>query len=172
MSGPVLEGLAPVWSADTRVLVLGSFPGARSLEQQQYYGHPQNHFWKILGALWGEDLLALPYAQRCARAVAHGLGLWDVYARCVRAGSLDSAIRNAELNDFSALHRHCPALQAVAHNGGESWRHQGAVAQAFGVQARLAFYKLPSTSPAHATWSFARKLHAWREVLVRHGVAR
>ena len=172
MSGPVLEGLAPVLSADTRVLVLGSFPGVRSLEQQQYYGHPQNHFWKILGALWGEDLLALPYAQRCAQAVAHGLGLWDVYARCERAGSLDSAIRNAELNDFSALQPHCPALQAVVHNGGESWRHQGAVAQAFGAQAGLVFYKLPSTSPANASWSFARKLDAWREVLVRHGVAR
>ena len=73
----------------------------RSLEQQQYYGHPQNHFWKILGALWGEDLLALPYAQRCAQAVAHGLGLWDVYARCERAGSLDSAIRNAELRGLT-----------------------------------------------------------------------
>ena len=150
----LLQGFAPVVAADTRLLVLGSFPGARSLEQQQYYGHPQNHFWKILGALWGEDLLALPYAQRCARAVAHGVGLWDVYARCERAGSLDSAIRNAELN------------------GGESWRHQGAVAQAFGAQTGLVFYKLPSTSPANASWSFARKLDAWREVLVRHGVAR
>ena len=172
MAASPLVGLGPVVSPNTRVLILGSFPGARSLQTQQYYGHPQNHFWKILGALWGEDLLALPYAQRCARAVAHGVGLWDVYARCERAGSLDSAIRNAELNDFSALHPHCPALQAVVHNGGESWRHQGAVAQAFGAQAGLVFYKLPSTSPANASWSFVRKLDAWREVLVRHGVAR
>lgn len=162
----LLKGLAPVIDVTTRVLVLGSFPGVRSLQLQQYYGHPQNHFWRILGTLWNEPLLQLDYADRCQSALAHGLGIWDVYAHCEREGSLDSAIRNAVVNDFAALQRHCPQLEAIVHNGGESWRHHRHT-QALG----LPVYKLPSTSPANASWSFERKLQAWREVLEAHGLA-
>src|SRR4051794_12179525 len=75
----VLQGLGPVVDADTRVIVLGSFPGVASLRAQQYYGHPRNHFWAILGALWQLDLMSASYPQRLAAARAHGLGLWDVY---------------------------------------------------------------------------------------------
>ncbi|HEY0202048.1 MAG TPA: DNA-deoxyinosine glycosylase [Burkholderiaceae bacterium] len=161
-----LQGLPPIVSPATRLLVLGSFPGARSLALQQYYGHPQNHFWRILGALWSIDLQGMDYAQRAQVLHAHGLGLWDVYASCEREGSLDTAIRNAEVNDFSALARDCPALVAVAHNGGESFRHTRHVAAALGPRAAgVAFYKLPSTSPANASWSFERKRAAWAEVL-------
>ena len=107
MSGPVLEGLAPVLSADTRVLVLGSFPGVRSLEQQQYYGHPQNHFWRILAALWPAHTLPdrEHYAARCQWLLDRQLGVWDVYAACEREGSLDTNIRNAKVNDFAALQK-------------------------------------------------------------------
>lgn len=161
-----LVGLPPVLDARTRLLVLGSFPGVASLRAQQYYGHPQNQFWKILGTLWSLDLLALPYAQRIEAAQAHGLGIWDVYRACEREGSLDTAIRQAELNDFARVMRECPQLQAVAHNGGESFRHAKHT-QALG----LPVYKLPSTSPANASWSFDRKLSSWAEVLRLHGVA-
>lgn len=160
-----LVGLPPVIGPDTRLLVLGSFPGAASLRVQQYYGHPQNSFWKILGALWSMDLMASPYAQRLDAAHAHGLGIWDVYRACEREGSLDTAIRQAELNDFSALRHTCPRLQALAHNGGESFRHVKHT-RALG----LPVYPLPSTSAANASWSFDRKLAAWAEVLQRHGV--
>ena len=172
MSAVVLRGLAPIVSSHTRLLVLGSFPGVRSLAQQQYYGHPQNHFWKILAALWGVDLFALPYAERCAAVQTRGLGLWDVYAACEREGSLDTAIRNATVNDFSALRQQCPQLQAIAHNGAESFKHMPRVAASLGEGSAVAFYKLPSTSPANASWSFERKLAAWREVLEPQGVAR
>jgi hypoxanthine-DNA glycosylase len=161
-----LVGLPPVLDARTRLLVLGSFPGVASLRAQQYYGHPQNQFWKILGALWSLDLMALPYAQRIEAAQAHRLGIWDVYAACEREGSLDTAIRHAELNDFASVLRECPKLQAFAHNGGESFRHAKHT-QALG----LPVHKLPSTSPANASWSFDRKLAAWAEVLRLHGVA-
>ncbi len=161
-----LLGLAPVLDADTRLLVLGSFPGVASLRAQQYYGHSQNHFWKILGALWQQPLTEMPYPGRVAALRAHGLGLWDVYQACEREGSLDADIRAAELNDFAAVQRQCPLLEAVAHNGGESYRHAKHTS-AFG----LPVYKLPSTSPANASWSFDRKLAAWAEVLRRHGVA-
>ena len=105
-------------SANTRLVVLGSFPSVASLAAQQYYAHPRNHFWPILAALWGVALTALPYDQRRAR----GLGIWDVQAHCLREGSLDSAIRAAVPNDLQMLRQQAPGLQAVAHNGGESAR--------------------------------------------------
>lgn len=161
-----LQGLGPVLDENTRVLVLGSFPGVASLRAQQYYGHPQNHFWKILGALWQLPLPAMAYPDRVAALHAHGLGVWDVYQVCEREGSLDTAIRNAELNELAAVRRWCPLLEAVAHNGGESFRHARHT-ERLGVPV----YRLPSTSPANASWSFDRKLAAWAEVLQRHGVA-
>ena len=166
-----LQGLPPVVGTGTRLLVLGSFPGVASLQAQQYYGHPQNHFWKILKALWPEDPLPAreEYAERCAWALAHGLGIWDVYASCEREGSLDSAIRNAEVNDFAALRARCPQLSLIAHNGGESFRHAKAVRAALGVE-HFPLVQLPSTSPANASWSFERKLVAWREAALQAGI--
>jgi len=162
----VLDGLGPVIDADTRLVVLGSFPGVASLRAQQYYGHPRNHFWRILSALWQLDLVALGYAEKLAQLRAHRLGLWDVYAACQREGSLDSAIREAQPNDLASLLRHTPRLEAIAHNGGESARSMRRSA-ALG----LPVYRLPSTSPANASWSFERKLAAWRAVFESHGVA-
>ena len=160
-----LVGLPPVIGPQTRLLVLGSFPGVASLREQRYYGHPQNQFWKILGALWSVDLVALGYAERLAVVRERGLGIWDVYAACEREGSLDTAIRNAELNDFDLVRRECPNLVAIAHNGGESFRHARHT-QAWG----LPVYRLPSTSPANASWSFERKLAAWDEVFRASGL--
>ena len=119
---PLLQGLAPVIAPDARLVLLGSFPGVASLQAQQYYGHPRNQFWPLLSALWGEDLRALPYPQRLARLQAHRVAVWDVYAACRREGSLDSAIEDAQFNDFPALLRQAPGLVAAAHNGGESAR--------------------------------------------------
>ena len=161
-----LTGLAPVVDAGTRLVVLGSFPGVASLRAQQYYGHPRNHFWPILSALWQLDLAQATYPRRLAAARAHGLGLWDVYASCEREGSLDSAIENARVNDLADLKSRAPRLQAIAHNGGESARAMR-VTGALG----LAVHRLPSTSPANASWSFERKLAAWRAVFEQHGLA-
>jgi hypoxanthine-DNA glycosylase len=163
---PVLVGLPPVVTRTTRLVVLGSFPGVASLAAQQYYGHPRNQFWPILSALWGVDLVALPYARRIAEAKRRGLGLWDVYAACRREGSLDAAIEDAVPNDLASLLRAAPRLEAVAHNGGESARAM-AVTRALNV----AVHRLPSTSPANASWSFERKRAAWHAVFVRHGLA-
>lgn len=162
---PRLQGLPPVLDASTRVVVLGSFPSVASLRAQQYYAHPRNHFWAILGLLWGEPLTQWPYEQRLDAVLARGLGIWDVYARCERQGSLDSAIRAAELNDLAWLRQRCLALRAVAHNGGESWRHARHT-RALGV----AVERLPSSSPANARWTLAHKAQAWARVLARHGV--
>ena len=162
----LLEGLAPLFDENTRLIVLGSFPGVASLQAQQYYGHPRNHFWPILGALWSVDLKSATYERRLDAARAHGLGIWDVYASCEREGSLDSAIANARFNDLASLKQRAPKLEAIAHNGGESaraMRHTRALG--------LPVHRLPSTSPANASWSFDRKLAAWRAVFEEHGVA-
>ena len=161
-----LTGLAPVVSERTVLLVLGSFPGAASLRAGQYYAHPQNHFWRIAQTLWPQH--PLPgrehYDQRCAWLLARGLGLWDVYASCEREGSLDARIRNAQVNDFAGLQARAPRLAAIAHNGGESASHAAAVRASLGVSGIPAL-RLPSTSPANASWSFDKKLNAWREAL-------
>jgi hypoxanthine-DNA glycosylase len=161
-----LVGLPAVIGRETRVLVLGSFPGAASLAAAQYYAHPRNHFWPVLSAIWGVDLGALPYRARVAEVQRRGLGLWDIYGACRREGSLDTAIEDAELNDFASLAKRAPLLRAVAHNGGESARAM--------PQLRELGYdvlRLPSTSPANASWSFERKLAAWRAVFAAYGIA-
>jgi hypoxanthine-DNA glycosylase len=161
-----LTGLDPIVSDRTVVLVLGSFPGGRSLAVGQYYAHPQNHFWKILQAIWPDHPLpagADSYSARRDWLLERGLGLWDVYAACEREGSLDSAIRNGEANDIAGLA--LPRLAAIAHNGGESFKHARHT-QGLGVSV----YRLPSSSAANASWTFDRKLEAWREVFLKHGL--
>lgn len=160
-----LQGLPPVISHRTRLVLLGSFPGAASLAAGQYYAHPRNQFWPLLSALLGEDLVALGYARRLQKLRARGLGLWDVVAECAREGSLDSAIREARYNDLASLRQRAPRLVAVAHNGGASARLMP-VTRALG----LPVYRLPSSSPANASWSFERKLVAWREVFIACGL--
>jgi hypoxanthine-DNA glycosylase len=169
-----LTGLPALVSPNTVLLVLGSFPGAASLAARQYYGHPQNHFWRIL-----EELLAASphgickdsYQKRSEWMLAQGVGVWDVYASCERHGSLDANIRNPVVNDFANLRQCCPLLRAVAHNGGESFKHAKQVMAALGEPA-LPIYRLPSTSPANASWRLADKLAAWREVFADAGLPR
>ncbi len=161
----LLQGLPPVISRGARLVVLGSFPGVASLAAGQYYAHPRNQFWPLLSALFAVDLPAMPYRQRLTELRRRGLGLWDVYAACRREGSLDSAIQDAQLNDLASLRRRAPGLQALAHNGGES-------ARAMRITAALGLpvLRLPSTSPANASWSFERKLAAWREAFAVAGL--
>lgn len=161
-----LQGLPPVIARTSRLVILGSFPGEASLRAQQYYGHPRNQFWPLLGAIWGIDLAARPYRARLAELRARGLGLWDVYASCRREGSLDAAIEAAQLNDLASLRRRAPALRWVAHNGGESAR-AARLLHAAGLET----VRLPSSSPANASWSFERKLAAWRAAFERAGIA-
>jgi hypoxanthine-DNA glycosylase len=170
LASPRLQGLPPLVGSGTRVLVLGSFPSVKSLQLQQYYAHPQNHFWRIVQAVWPDAPWPTDkdYARRCQCLQALGVGVWDVYAKCEREGSLDSAIRHAQLNDFPALFKRCPELSAIAHNGGESFRHAKAVEKSLaqaGWAGQVSVHRLPSTSPANASWTFDQKLIAWRAVL-------
>ena len=149
-------GLPPVIGRDTRVLILGSFPGEASLAARQYYAHPRNHFWPILGALLDEPLSELPYRARLARLRSRGLGLWDTIVACRRQGSLDGAIREAERAEVSRVRRATSALRLVCFNGRTAGRAEP-VWRAAGYRTLV----LPSTSPAY-TRPFAEKLAAWR----------
>jgi len=166
----MLQGLPPRLASNTRLVVLGSFPGEASLRAQQYYGHPRNQFWPILTELFSNQpsvVCALPYAQRMQWLLEQGVGVWDVYAACTREGSLDANIQSAEINDLHKLRVWCPNLTAIAHNGGESYRH-ARITRTLG----LPVYRLPSTSPANASWSLQRKRDAWRDVMVAVGLLR
>ncbi|MDB5763358.1 MAG: mug [Herminiimonas sp.] len=159
LSSALLTGLPPILDSDTRILILGSFPGAASLAADQYYAHPRNQFWALLSAVLEEELTGLPYAGRLVRLQAHGIGLWDAIAACEREGSLDAAIRNAQPNDFAALKHRCPNLVRVCFNGKTS----GKLAPRF-AEAGFEILVLPSSSPANAQLSFAQKLAFWRGI--------
>ena len=150
-----LVGLPPVVARNTRVLILGSFPGVASLQAQQYYAHPRNHFWTILGALLGEPLVELPYGQRLVRVKARGVGIWDSIVACQRPGSLDADIRNATAGEVERIARVARSLVAVAFNGMTAAR-----AEPGWRAAGYRTLRLPSTSPAY-TRPLAEKLAAW-----------
>lgn len=156
---PRLTGLAPVSNAGIRCLILGSFPSPASLAAQQYYGHRQNHFWKLLGAILAEPLYDLPYPERVRRVLAHRVGIWDVYRVCVRFGALDADIRAGEANDFAALLARTPALARVCFNGRAAAKFAPQLAR-FGLETCV----LPSSSPAY-TLPFPAKLECWRAAL-------
>jgi len=149
------RGLPPVLAPDARVLILGSFPSEASLAARQYYAHPRNHFWPILGALLDEPLATLDYDARLARVRAHRVAIWDTIIACERRGSLDAAIRNAERGEIARVRRTARDLRAVAFNGGTAAR----AAPAWEA-AGYATLVLPSTSPAY-TKPLADKLAAW-----------
>lgn len=161
----MLRGFAPVYRKDARALILGSMPGQASLVAGQYYAHPRNAFWPIMGELF-EAGPALPYAARLERLLEAGVALWDVIGSCQRDGSLDSAIESSsiETNDLQALFAACPCLDHVFFNGATAEtafrRHVGPS----GVGRPMHFRRLPSTSPAHAALTFSGKLAAWQVV--------
>jgi hypoxanthine-DNA glycosylase len=147
----------PVVDARTRLLILGSLPGDASLKAGQYYGHPRNGFWRLVGGVIGVDLAALPYAERLAALTAAGVGLWDVIAQAERPGSLDAAIRNAGAADLNQLIDGLPTLRAVAFNGATAARIGRRTLK---PRPHTALIDLPSSSPAH-TRPLTQKAEAW-----------
>lgn len=161
MPDPLLESsrkasFAPVTDTNTRLLILGSLPGEASLRAAQYYGHPRNQFWRLIGAVIGADLHTLSYPDRLAALRSAGIGLWDVVGSARRRGSLDAAIRDHAANDLPALIRELPELAAIAFNGGTAAR----LGRKALDDVALTLVDLPSSSPAY-TLSFEAKLDRW-----------
>ena len=164
----IKRSMAPVGSADARLLILGSLPGDASLAAQRYYAHSTNQFWRLLGHAIGEELAALDYDQRLERLAVRGIGLWDVVAAAQREGSLDGAIRGATPNELAAYVEAHPRIEAVAFNG----KRAAAIGRrALGHPSGLALIDLPSSSAA-LTRPFAEKARAWSALGRFAGVAR
>jgi len=146
-----------VADARCRVLILGSFPGVRSLREARYYAHPRNQFWQLMSPVAGLDLVPLAYDERLAALVARRIGLWDVVATARRAGSLDSALRAVQPRDLRAVAAGLPDLRAMAFNGATAF----AIGQRqMGQGTMVELVSLPSSSPAH-TVGLAAKAAAW-----------
>lgn len=162
---PRLVGLAPVFDARARLLLLGSFPGAASLQAAQYYAHPRNAFWPAMAELLAEPALpSRPYADRLQLLRQRRIALWDAVAACQREGSLDTAIQAAEPSDLPELLARLPELRAIGCNGALAHRQTLQILPALPWPV----LRLPSTSPAHAGLSLADKIGAWRAALAPH----
>ena len=149
---------APFADDRTRVLLLGSLPGDASLKAAQYYAHPQNGFWRLIGGVIGRDIHSLPYPDRVDALRTAGVGLWDVIASAERPGSLDAAIRSPEATDLRGLVAGLPGLKAVAFNGATAAK--GGRKILTGVEG-LTLIDLPSSSPAHASRTLSEKAESW-----------
>lgn len=149
----------PVVDEHTRLLVLGSLPGDKSLAVQEYYGNRQNKFWLLMSEVIGVELVPLDYSSRLKALLEHGVGLWDVVAEAHRPGSLDSRIRARNDNDLCALLASHPNIRAIAFNGGTAAKLGikvlGSHAANYQIEA------LPSSSPAY-TLGYTEKAVRWQ----------
>lgn len=154
-----ISSFPPIIDDASKILILGSIPGVKSLEKQQYYAHPQNAFWKIIFALFEEEFTE-NYAERIQVLKKHHIALWDVIDSCERKGSLDSEIRNEEANQIAELLDKHPNIRAIFCNGGKSYKN---LQKILGKNFKIPIFLLPSTSPLH-TVSLEKKLEDWEKI--------
>ena len=157
------KSFAPIADEDSRILILGSMPGIKSLEQQEYYAHPQNRFWHLLALLLHEDA-PQDYTAKQALLHKHHIALWDTLGYCERDGSLDSNIKNEAPNGVVELAGELPHLQAVVCNGGKA----GAAFKKYFAKKmpeRVRIFYLPSTSPANARLRLEGLAEHWQVIL-------
>ncbi|MDE1152797.1 MAG: DNA-deoxyinosine glycosylase [Micavibrio sp.] len=162
------RSFSPIIAKEARTLILGSMPGIKSLQEQQYYAHPQNAFWKIMTALF--DMPVETYAQRQAIITGNNLALWDVLKYCERSGSLDTRIddKTIEVNDFAGLFKKQPHIRHIYFNGAKSEKEflkRVIPTLPDDVKTRLMLTRLPSTSPAHAGKPLRDKVRDWKIIL-------
>ncbi|SDI60425.1 hypoxanthine-DNA glycosylase [Chryseobacterium taeanense] len=155
-----ISSFPPIIDSNSKILILGSIPGVKSLEKQQYYAHPQNKFWKIIFELFNEEFTE-DYAERIGLLKKNYIALWDVIDSCERKGSLDSEIKNEEANQIEELLENHPDIRAIFCNGGKSFKN---LQKILGKNFRVPIYQMPSTSPLH-TVSFEKKLDEWKIIL-------
>ena len=146
----------PIYDSRSKALILGSFPSVKSREQNFYYGHPRNRFWKLLAAICSEDTPAAT-DQKIALCLKHGIALWDVIQSCDIEGSSDSSIKNVRVNDLSVILDNCD-IKCIFVNGSTAYNLFVKYQQ---TRTGREAVRLPSTSPANAAWSFDRLFSEW-----------
>lgn len=156
----VTQTLSPVYSSDSRVLILGTAPSAKSRESKFYYGHPQNRFWKVLAEVTGVDV-PQNIEEKKALLLSQGIAIYDVIKSCDIQGSSDSSIRNVVPTDLSEILKTTGQIP-IFGNGGTAFRlykkHQE-------KETGIPMILLPSSSPANATWNLQRLIEAWKSQL-------
>ena len=151
----------PLYNENSRILILGSFPSVRSREQRFYYGHPQNRFWRLLAALFAEDVPGT-IEEKKTFILSHRLALWDSIGSCTIIGSSDSSIRDVRPNDLSSLLQRAP-IQKIFCNGSTSFHlYEKHLFPQTGLPAGC----LPSTSPANARWTLPMLMEAWHVIII------
>ena len=155
------KGLAPIIDTNTRILILGSLPSDESIRKQQYYGNPVNDFWRLTSEVIGEDITTLDYSTRVEKLHEYKIGLWDVLFAGEREGSMDSNIKNEEINDFSNLNNIAPNLRLICFNGKKAGefeeiiqKHEGS-----GIETKV----LPSSSGANRRNS-NKRIAEWKSI--------
>jgi TDG/mug DNA glycosylase family protein len=153
-------GFLPLTGDSPRVLILGSFPSVQSLRSHEYYGNPQNHFWKIMELLFAIDHL-LPYRERIEYLTWRHIALWDVVQSCERRGSADEKIREPVFNDISGFLTVHPTVRLIVLNGTAAGRYYHRMIMPPTIENHI----LPSTSPANTRYNLAEKAEAWKIIL-------
>jgi len=148
----------PITSAEIEVLILGSIPGDRSISENEYYGHPQNRFWRMLPTITGSEI-PNSYREKKEILLKHKIGLWDVAHKAVRPGSMDSDIRNAEPNGIPEFICQHPHLKSIGFNGRKA---EALFDQFFDRKPEIIYHSLPSTSPANARITFEQLCDRWK----------
>jgi len=155
------KGLAPIIDKSTRILILGSLPSDESIRKQQYYGNPGNDFWRLISEVIGVDITALDYSARIEKLQEHEIGLWDIFSTSEREGSLDSNIKNEEINDFSNLMNVAPNLQLVCFNGKKAGEFEKRIREhgERGIETKV----LPSSSGANRR-NAKKRIMEWQSI--------
>ena len=158
----MISAFLPIVDQCSEIIILGSMPGVESLRQQQYYAHPRNVFWRIMGELCNFSL-ELSYESRLKLLLEHRIALWDTASSCQREGSLDSAIHDVKINDFEGFLKQYSTIKTVCFNGQVASKLFIKHSKSMRLPA-LTFIQLPSTSPAYASMKFSDKLSAWQQI--------
>lgn len=158
----MINSFCPFVNDKTEILILGTMPGIASLEKQEYYAHPRNHFWKIIYTLFSNFPVSEIFEEKIKLLQINKIGLWDVLENCERKGSLDIHIKNHKENDFETLFNEYPNIRKIIFNGKESHRY---FIKRFGQIKGITYYVMPSTSPAN-TMSFENKLRIWSSCFI------
>ena len=158
------KSFKPSIDNNSRILILGSMPGVKSLEEQQYYAHPQNRFWKVMGSICNfPDLSNLSYPEKLQILLNNNIALWDTIKSCNRIGSLDSDIQNETPNDIRKLLKKYPNIKIICLNGNKSY---SAFKKYFpDLLEKYNCYKMPSTSPANAGYSLDALIQEWYKII-------
>lgn len=156
----VTHTFGPVYDEHSKILILGSMPSVKSREQQFYYGHPQNRFWKVLAAVFGEDV-PISIEEKKEFLLRNGVALWDVIESCDIIGSSDSSIKNVKENDMRVILDKAD-IKTIYVNGGKAHELFIKYCTKYMKEGKPNLVKLPSTSPANAAWSLDKLIKTWK----------